>query len=168
MNIKNGLICVLIVAILSLCTFNSVAAAPVSKQTTNVHSNYAVYVNGKQQTYLEAYLGDATAITIGVGQSIYLSGILDLSPNFSPGNGIPNAMANIQSMNSDGKTWSTVATRITEAVDQQGHGGTLFIVKLTPTVAGVFTYRVTYDGDSQYAPAISNVVTLTVTNVVIS
>ena len=107
MNIKNGLICLLIVAILSLCKFNSVAAAPVSKQTTNVHSNYAVYVNGKQQTYLEAYLGDATAITIGVGQSIYLSGILDLSPNFSPGNGIPNAMANIQSMNSDGKTWNT-------------------------------------------------------------
>ncbi len=72
-------------------------------------------------------------------------------------------------MNSDGKTWSTVATRITEAVDQQGHGAAgLFIVKLTPTVAGVFTYRVTYDGDGQYAPAISNVVTLTVTNVVIS
>jgi hypothetical protein len=44
----------------------------------------------------------------------------------------------------------------------------MFIMKLPPKVAGVYTYQITYDGDDQYAPAVSNVVTLTVTNVVIS
>jgi hypothetical protein len=44
----------------------------------------------------------------------------------------------------------------------------MFAVKLTPEAAGVYTYRVTFDGDDQYAPAVSNVVTLTVTNMIIS
>jgi hypothetical protein len=166
---KKAIISLLIIAILTICMFNSVAAAPVAKHSTDVHSGYAVDENGKQQTYIDAYLGNARAITIGVGQSIYLGGILDLSPTFSPGHGIPNATVNIQSMNPDGKTWSTVATRITEAVDQQGHGmNGFFVVVLTPVVAGVYTYRVTYDGDSQFAPAVSNVVTLTATNAAIS
>ncbi len=39
---------------------------------------------------------------------------------------------------------------------------------LTPEVTCVYTYRVTYDGDSQYAPAVSDVLTLTMTNVLIS
>jgi len=42
------------------------------------------------------------------------------------------------------------------------------MMTLTPEVAGVYTYRVTYDGDNQYAPAVSNVITLTATNVAIS
>jgi hypothetical protein len=54
MNIKNRLICILIVAVLSLCMLNGVTAAPVGKQATDVHSNYAVDVRGQQQTYLTA------------------------------------------------------------------------------------------------------------------
>ncbi len=79
-------------------------------------------------------------------------------------------MVNIQSMNSDGKTWTTVDTEKTLSTDTRPYSNTagIFIVKLTPAVAGVFTYRVTYDGDGQYAPAVSNTVTLTVTNVAIS
>ena len=78
MNIKNGLICVLIVAILSLCTFNSVAAAPVSKQTPDIHSNYAADVRGGQQTYLITTLnfGNATTVTMWVGQYVWLTGVL--------------------------------------------------------------------------------------------
>jgi hypothetical protein len=170
MEITKAILSLSIVAILAICMFDGVAAAPVSKQTTDVHRNYTVDVKGdRQQTYLVAYLRNQTAITIGVDQPVYLGGILDVSPTFSPGRGIPNATVNIQSLNPDGKTWSTVATRITEAVDQQGHGmNGFFVVVLTPVVAGVYTYRVTYDGDSQYAPSVSNIVTLTVTNVAIS
>ena len=54
MNIKNGLICVLFVALLSICTFNSAAAAPSSKLTPDAHSDYAGDVKGEQQTYFAA------------------------------------------------------------------------------------------------------------------
>ena len=54
MRMKNAILSLSIIAILTICMFNNVAAAPVSKQTTNVHSNYAVDVRGKQQTYLDA------------------------------------------------------------------------------------------------------------------
>jgi len=67
MNIKNGMICVSIAALLSLCTFNSVAAAPVSKQTTDIHSNYTVDVRGQQQTHRTAYLGNGTATAVTGG-----------------------------------------------------------------------------------------------------
>jgi hypothetical protein len=36
--------------------FNSVAAVPMSKQKTDVHSNYAMDMMGKQQTHLTADL----------------------------------------------------------------------------------------------------------------
>ncbi|HXY88036.1 MAG TPA: Ig-like domain-containing protein [Candidatus Acidoferrales bacterium] len=68
----------------------------------------------------------------------------------------PNATINLQSMNADGETWSTVATQIAD--------GRLFTMTLPPSAAGVYKYRVTFDGDSQYVPAVSNTVTLTVTN----
>lgn len=111
MNIKNQLICFLIVAILSLCTFNNVAAAPVSKLTLDTHSNYAEDVRRDgQQTYLLAafysptFSGDATAVTMGGGQSIPLMGILSYgtplrppSPTLDYSHGIPNAMVNIKS-----------------------------------------------------------------------
>jgi hypothetical protein len=161
---------------LSLSAFNSVAAAPVSKLTPDIHSNHAADVREKQQTYIHTTLGtgEATAVIMGVGQSVYLCGVLSYdtpaASSMDVSHGIPNATVYIQSMNSDGKTWITVATqRISEDTSQLGINflGT-FIVTLTPKVAGVYTYRVTYDGDSQYAPSVSNVVTLTVTNVVIS
>ncbi len=176
MGMKKAIISLSIVAILTICVFNGVAAAAVSKQTTDVRSNYAVDARGNQQTYLAAYLGldDATALTMGVGQYTYLYGVLSVGTPPTSSNdyshGIGNARVNIQSMNSDGKTWSTVATHITSA-DASVPGMPLvgfFSAKLTPNGAGVYTYRVTYDGESQYAPTVSNVVTLTVTNVVIS
>ena len=89
--------------------------------------------------------------------------------------GIQGATVNIQSLNSDGQTWITVATEIAiESVSQhkittkEDSFAGFFTVTLTPEAAGVYTYGMTCDGDSQYAPAVSNVVTLTVTNVAIS
>ena len=62
-----------------------------------------------------------------------------------------------------------VATHITDSTSAAGLSLLgIFSAKLTPMVAGVYTYRVTYDGNNQYAPAVSNVVTLTVINVAIS
>jgi hypothetical protein len=73
-------------------------------------------------------------------------------------------------MNSDGNTWTTVYSESTLLIDTRpgSNSSGAFLMKLTPNVAGVYTYRIIYDGNSQYAPAVSNVVTLTVTNVAIS
>ena len=49
----------------------------------------------------------------------------------------------MKSMNSDGNTWTVVATKITWTDSATGQ----FMVKLTPAAAGVYTYRVTYDGE---------------------
>jgi hypothetical protein len=73
-------------------------------------------------------------------------------------------------MSSDGKTWITVYSKTTLSDNSQignNYSGR-FLTTLTPEVAGVYTYRVTYDGDSQYTAAVSNVITLTATNVAIS
>jgi hypothetical protein len=132
-------------------------------------------VKGKQQTYLVAYLRrNQTAIIIGVNQSIYLYGVLSAGTPPASANdashGIPNATINVQSMNSDTKTWVTVySERTLPDTSETGYNYSgRFITTLTPVVAGVYSYRVTYDGDSQFAPAVSNVVTLTATNVAIS
>ncbi|MGB8310502.1 MAG: hypothetical protein WCE81_01405, partial [Halobacteriota archaeon] len=77
MGMKKAIISLSVLAILTICMFNNVAAAPVSKQTPDVHSNYAVDARGRQQTYILAMLnGNATTITMEVGQSVYLHGVL--------------------------------------------------------------------------------------------
>lgn len=178
MNLKTGLTSMVIVALISLCTFNGVAAAPASKLTPGTQSNYAADVKGGRQTYIFLSLGPygQTAVTIGVGQSVLLEGVLsfDTPPTgiCDCAHGIPDATINIQSLTPNGSTWSTVAT--TSTGDDPGIGNGMlstvgwFKVTLTPAVAGVYMYRVTYDGDSQYAPSVSTIVTLTVTNVAIS
>jgi len=63
---------------------------------------------------------------------------------------------NIQSLNSEGKTWTIVATKRTSEYSNVTLGENFlgeFIVKITPRVVGVYNYRITYDGDSQYAHA---------------
>ena len=136
-------------------------------------------MKGDQQTYL--LFGDETtnAVTIGVGQHFVTGGVLSYgTPPASSddcSHGIERATVNIHSLNSDGQTWTTVATEITiESVNQhkittkEDSFAGFFTVTLTPEAAGVYHYRMTYNGNSQYAPAVSNVQTLTVTNVAIS
>ena len=162
MKIKNAIISLLVIMILTICMFNSVAAAPVSKQTPDVHSNHAINVKGVQQTYIFAAIGGGKTVTMGVGKNVSVDSILSYgTPATSwqdTSHGIPNAIINIQNMNSDGQTWSTIDTSITQSSSSTNVGS--FTVKLTPKVAGVYTFRVTYDGDSQYAPAVSDVLTL--------
>jgi hypothetical protein len=130
-----------------------------------------------QQTHILATInGDRTTVTIGVGQYVSLDGVLSYgTPPTSwldTSHGIKDATINIQSLNSEGNTWSTVATVSTLDADPDNPIPTvsvgMFAAKLTPEAAGVYSYWVTYDGNSQYAPTVSNVVTLTVTNVAIS
>jgi hypothetical protein len=110
--------------------------------------------------------------TTAVGQSVNLYGILttDAPPtNFSldlpdHSHGIPNAGVFVNSVNSDGLPMP-VAFRVTSS--QPDYKG-MIMVKLTPEAAGVYNYQITYDGNDQYASAVSNVVSLTVTNMVIS
>jgi hypothetical protein len=175
MEMKKTIISLAIIAVLSICMFNGVATARVTKHSTDVHSNYAADVKGNQQTYLVAYLrNNQTAVTMAVNQSTYLHGVLSAgtppTSAYDTSHGIPNATISVQSMSSDGKTWVTVySERTLPDTSQTGNNYPgRFIRILTPVVAGVYTYRVTYDGDSQYAPAVSNVVTITATNVAIS
>jgi len=162
------------------------AAAPVSKLMSDIHSNYAGDLRAGQQTYILATLNsNATTIVMGVGQSVYLHGILSAgTPPASwrdSSHGIPDVTVNIQCMNSDGNTWTvniqrvnsdentwtTVYTERTNPPNAYPAKAGTFIMTLTPKVAGTYNYRITYDGDSQYAPAVSNVVTLAALNVAI-
>ena len=90
---------------------------------------------------------------MGVGQYTYFSSILSigtpLTTTLDFSHGIPNAIVNLQSMNPDG-TWTTVYTDTTQNTNVG-----LFMKKPTPEAAGVYTYRATHDGDSQYASAVS-------------
>jgi len=65
-------------------------------------------------------------------------------------------------MFSDEDAWPTVYTEHTNQPNTYSVKAGTFVLTLTPEVAGVYTYRVTYDGGSQYAPTVSNNVTLTV------
>jgi hypothetical protein len=164
----------------------STAVAPVSKLTYDIHRNYAGDLRAVQQTYILATLNsNATMVIMGVGQSVYLHGILSAgTPPASwrdSSHGVPDMKVNIQCMNSDGNmwtvniqrinsdenTWTTVYTERTNPPNAYPTKTGTFIMTLTPKVAGTYNYRITYDGDGQYAPAVSNVVTLAVTNVAI-
>ena len=72
-------------------------------------------------------------------------------------NYIGGATVNIQG-SLDGNTWTTVLNTTTETGKYNG----FFLVLWTPPSTGVVYVRATYDGDSQYAPTVSNVVKLTV------
>ena len=132
-----------------------------------------------QQTYILITRNIDEAVIVRVGQSVYLHGVLSSgTPPASwrdSSHGIPNATANVQSLNSDVNTSMvniqsmfsdedgglpfTRNTRIRRTLTQVKAG--TFVLTLTPAVVGVYTYRITYDGESQCAPAVSNNVTLT-------
>jgi hypothetical protein len=106
--------------------------------------------------------------TIEHNQQVVLSGVLAWrnpdAPNAAP-DGIGGAKVNIQE-SLDGNTWNTVQTATTETrtdVSEGEVGNGFFLVNWGSSGPGVFYFRATYDGDNQYAPAVSNVVRLTVT-----
>ncbi len=197
MNVKKGLICLLILTMLMLCMPN-VTAAPTSKLAAVNHNGYATDVKSKQQTVFDITLAypvgngrylTKPAITTDVNQPVCLWGFLGPADKSKV---IADAPINMQ-RSLDGNTWTTVFTTATNnvgAIDVQitpYSGGNFYYrnitppysgsdvyyrnitprsslvdVQTTPSPTGVFYYRYTYDGNSQYAPCVSNVTILTV------
>jgi len=156
MNIRIRILGLLIIAMMSLSAIN-VTAASTSKLATVAHDGYATHTRSQQQTRLVIKLGNKNGneiSTINVNQTVHLLGLLGV-PGTS--NHIGGATVNIQG-SLDGNTWTTVVNTATETGKYNG----FFLVSWTPQSTGVVYVRATYDGDSQYAPTVSNVVQLTV------
>jgi len=158
MNEKKGLICLLIVAMLTLCVPN-VAAASTSKLATVTHNGYATDARSQQQTVLAIRLMNDKGNVIStatVNQSVILGGSLCQKILVIPV-WIGGATVHIQA-SLDGNTWTTVGDTTTQTDKYNG----FFAMKWMLSKSEVIYFRATYDGDSQYAPAVSNVVKLTV------
>ncbi len=159
LNLEKTLTCLFIVAILILCV-PYVAAGQARKSTPVTYSRYAVdtEATAKQPTVLVIVLMNKNGEKLSaakVGQTLDLVGGLVSGTSSAP-NYIGGAKVNIQQLISG--TWTTLGTATTETGQHKG----FFIETITPTSSGVFSFKATYDGDSQYAPTVSNVVNLTV------
>jgi hypothetical protein len=151
MNVKNVVIVVLIIALLTFCMPN-VAAAPVSKQTINVHSSYATDIPSKDQPILVLLLSNNVT---NVGQSVDLFGLLATFRGDKINN-IEDATIHIEQLNYYGTSWD----RLGDLTTMSGNFSGFFTTRITPSDPGAYVYRATFDGDSQYAPAASHWVAL--------
>ena len=153
MNSKKALICLSIAAVLTLCVPN-VAAASANKQTINVHSSYAMDVPDKTQTALVLALSNNKTV---VGTPVDIVGALAAKENDTI-HYIGGATITIQQLCTNGTTWNTIGTVQTLST---GNETGFFGARITPKSSNYYIIRATYDGDSNYAPAVSNVVALT-------
>jgi len=77
MRMKKAILTLSIIALLTICVFNNVAAAPVSKQTTNVHAariymREITITSYPQQVYVDQYFnvrGFLSADDKGIGNA---------------------------------------------------------------------------------------------------
>ena len=154
MRVKNAIISLSVLVILTICTFNCVAASPVSKQTPDVHSSYAMSASDKEQPVIAILLSN-NVTTVNGTVSVYggiatgESGALHY---------IGGATITIQQLSYNGTEWHNLGTLQT----LRGKNTGFFVADYTPKVQGYDILRATYDGDSNYAPAVSNVVALIV------
>jgi hypothetical protein len=153
MNIKNVMIFLLIIALLTLCV-PDVVAAPAGKQTIDVHNSYAMGASDKERPVIALLLSDnVTAVNRSVG--IYggiatgESGALHY---------IGGATITIQQLSFNGTEWYNLGTLKTLTGKEVG----TFAGSYTPKSKGYHVLRATYDGDNNYAPAVSNMVALIV------
>ena len=153
MNIRMRITSLSIIALVMLCALSSAAVSPI-KITTAAHSEYITGATAQQETVLAILLINNTT---KIKEPVYLLGALASGTQSAP-NYIENARVTIQQLSANG-TWIPIGTATTE---RDGEYKGKFVVSLTPRVAGFNTYRATYDGDSQFAPSVSNVVVLTV------
>jgi len=150
MNIKKALVCLSIVAVLTLYVPN-VAAAATGKQT----SYYAMDVPVKNQTALVLALSNNTTV---VGTQVYVVGALAAKEHGTV-HYIGGATITLQQLSANGTGWNTIGTSQTLST---GNVTGFFGASTTPKSSGYYIIRAIYDGDSNYAPAVSNVVALTV------
>ena len=140
---RKGVMSLSLIAVVTLCALN-VAAASVSKPATAFYGNDITRAQPAQSTTLTF-----TAPTnVKVNQSFKISGYLTTAS----GNGIAGAVVDEQTYYNG--AWVAMYNVTT---DSSGHlSDTLGL-----TTSGAYNFRLAYNGDSQYAPSVSNEVTIT-------
>jgi len=143
MNMRKGVMSLSLIAVVTLCALN-VAAASVSKPATASYHNDITRAQAAQSTTLTF-----TAPTnVKVNQSFKISGYLTTVS----GNGIAGAVVDEQTYYNG--AWVAMYNVTT---DGSGHlSDTLGL-----SAAGAYNFRLAYNGNSQYAPSVSNEVTIT-------
>ena len=146
MNIRIRIISLSITAMLVLSVVN-VAAASMSKPTIEARDAYTKGATAQQPTTIAI-----TAPTQAkANASVYANGTLSAGSN-----GIASAVVHLQWLDPTTGNWTTLSDGKT------GDGG-LFSMPVFLYFTAEYTFRVTYDGDSLYAPSVSNEVMITVT-----
>jgi len=142
-----------LIAVFATATiFADVAAA--NKQTTETHSSYAMGASDKEKPKLVLTLNN-TAIAVNTPVTLY--GALTTDEQ-GTSHYIGGATITIQQLNYDGTAWNKFGTLQTLT----GKNAGLFAGSVTPKSKGYYVVRAIYDGDSNYAPTVSNVVALIV------
>ena len=139
---KKAIISLSTIAILTFCLLN-VATASTGNPATAPHNKIVTDVKGQQPTTLMF----SCPMQANVKEWFNVSGSLTAG-----GKGVSGAIIKWQEL-WQGK-WNTFGNFTT---DSNGN----FAGQIQSPAAGDVQFRVTYDGDSQYAPAVSNAVTIT-------
>jgi hypothetical protein len=143
MKKETRIISLSIVAILALCLLNVAAASPTNPATAP-HSKIVPGVKAQQPTTL-TFTCDAQAT---VNKWYNFGGSLTAG-----GTGVSGALINVQQLYHG--NWVTLGNQTT---DSNGNFGG----QLKSQTTGDRTHRVTFDGDSQYASSVSNVIVTTI------
>ncbi len=142
MKMKTRMISLSVLAILTICLLNVTAASP-SNPTTAPHSKVVTDVKAQQPTTLTLTAPTQAKLL----EKFYIGVSLTAG-----GTGVSGAIIHIQEL-SQGQ-WLTFTSHTT---DSKGN----YVGQLICNTAADYHFRVTYDGNSQYEPAVSNVVVVT-------
>ena len=144
MKMEKKLLSLWLTAILTLCILN-VAVTPTGKPTIVAHGEYIT----------DAIAQQSANLTITAPAEANVNVTFSLTGRLTAGNsGIDNALVNMQWLNDSG-SWITFGHPTTSSDGS-------FIVYIGPYSVGDLYFRVTYDGDSQYAPSVSDAVKVVV------
>jgi hypothetical protein len=141
---KKAILSLSIIAISTTCLLN-VAAASTINPATALHSKIVTDVKGQQPTMLTFDCPTQANVNIWFDVSGSLT---------SGGTGVSSADILVQSIDTNNGQWYTFGH---DATDSTG----FFASSISCSVTGDQYYRVAYNGNSQYAPAVSNVVMVT-------
>ena len=137
MNMKKGLICLLVVTALSLCVVNVTAALP-RNPTAAPHSKIVTDV----KTTVPTTLTFTCPTQVNVNEPFGIGGTLTTG-----GKGVSGAHINGQVMLQE--QWTTFSGYTTDS------NGTISGT-ISTDYTGLRFYRLSYDGDARYAPSVSN------------
>jgi hypothetical protein len=143
MNMRKRITSLFIITILSLCTLN-VASASTSKTTTVDHDVYARIAAAQKPTTL----------TFTAPAHVKLNQLYAVYGNLTTANGTGINDARILCQSLRGDKWVTFGIGFTTG--QNGSFSDHWLETGLFSKPGSCHYRVIYDGDSWYAPAVSN------------